>query len=79
MTMKLAMLAIGAALALSVPAIGAPLPVEVPSVAAPAIGLAQHAYKSRGFRSCMRGKYGPRYFARVPRAVRWHMAQACMA
>lgn len=33
----------------------------------------------RGFRRCMRAKYGPRYFARVPRAHRWHMAQACQA
>jgi hypothetical protein len=32
---------------------------------------------SRAFRRCMRAKYGPRYFHRVPRAVRFHMAQAC--
>jgi hypothetical protein len=34
---------------------------------------------TKGFRRCMRSKYGPRYFSRVPRAHRWHMAQACMA
>ena len=32
---------------------------------------------NRDFRRCMRAKYGPRYFARVPRATRFHMAQAC--
>ncbi len=32
---------------------------------------------TREFRRCMRAKYGPRYFSRVPRAHRWHMAQAC--
>jgi hypothetical protein len=32
---------------------------------------------SRAFRRCMRAKYGPRYFSRVPRAHRFHMAQAC--
>ena len=43
--------------------------------------VANQAYGSRGenraFRSCMRAKYGPRYFARVSRAQRYHMAQAC--
>jgi hypothetical protein len=32
---------------------------------------------SREFRRCMRAKYGPRYFSRVPRAIRYHMASAC--
>jgi hypothetical protein len=32
---------------------------------------------SREFRRCMRAKYGPRYFHRVPRAVRFNMARAC--
>ena len=31
----------------------------------------------RGFRRCMRDKYGPRYFAGVRRATRYFMAQAC--
>jgi len=43
--------------------------------------IANQAYGSRGenraFRSCMREKYGPRYFAGVRRAQRHHMAQAC--
>jgi hypothetical protein len=47
--------------------------------AAPPAVLAQQSPSSRGFRRCMRAKYGPRYFARVPRAHRWHMSQACMA
>jgi len=34
--------------------------------------------ENRAFRSCMRAKYGPRYFARVKRAHRYHMAQACI-
>jgi hypothetical protein len=33
--------------------------------------------ENRAFRSCMRAKYGPRYFAGVRRAHRYHMAQAC--
>jgi hypothetical protein len=77
--MKIAMLALGAALALAVPAAAAPLPAGARPAAAAATALAQHAYATRGFRRCMRARYGPRYFARVPRAVRWHMAQACMA
>jgi hypothetical protein len=47
------------------------------SIAPPAtIELAQYR-PTRDFRRCMRAKYGPRYFARVPRAHRFHMAQAC--
>jgi hypothetical protein len=38
--------------------------------------VAQYS-SSRGFRRCMREKYGPRYFRGVSRAHRWHMAQAC--
>jgi hypothetical protein len=45
-------------------------PVAVPEA------LAQYR-PTRDFRRCMRAKYGPRYFARVPRAHRFHMAQAC--
>ncbi len=32
---------------------------------------------SKSFRSCMRQKYGPKYFRGVKRAHRYHMAQAC--
>jgi hypothetical protein len=32
---------------------------------------------SREFRRCMRAQYGPRYYHRVPRAHRFHMARAC--
>ncbi len=35
------------------------------------------AEQSRGFRHCMRQKYGPRYFRGVKRAHRYHMVQAC--
>jgi hypothetical protein len=73
----------GAALALAVgldPAEAAGISAGKGSgVAPPSVELAQHSYNSRGFRRCMRAKYGPRYFARVNRAHRWHMAQACMA
>jgi hypothetical protein len=68
--MNLAALVFGAALTLAGPADALP---------PPQIETAQHAYGSRGFRRCMRAKYGPRYFARVNRAHRWHMSQACMA
>jgi hypothetical protein len=48
------------------------------SVAVPAtIELAQAGSATREFRRCMRAKYGPRYFAGVRRAHRFHMAQAC--
>lgn len=56
----------------------APLPA-LPNMAPQAVELAQGAYNSRPFRRCMRAKYGPRYFSRVPRAHRWHMAQACLS
>jgi hypothetical protein len=77
--MKLAILALGSVLTLSAPAAAAPLPVGGSPDARPYVDFAQHTYNSRGFRRCMRAKYGPRYFARVPRAHRWHMSQACMA
>jgi hypothetical protein len=72
----------GAALALALglaPAESAVIAAGRSLAAAPLLAEpAQHAYNSRGFRRCMRAKYGPRYFSRVPRAHRWHMAQACM-
>ncbi|MGL4243517.1 MAG: hypothetical protein ACRCTI_20570 [Beijerinckiaceae bacterium] len=74
--------AAGAAFALMlgiIPAQSAVLAPGMGVVAKPLIvSPAQHSYSSRGFRRCMRAKYGPRHFARVPRTVRWHMAQACM-
>jgi hypothetical protein len=77
----LKLLIAGGALALTLggsPAESAGLAAGKVSAGAPqGVQLAQHSSTSRGFRSCMRAKYGPRYFARVPRAVRWHMAQAC--
>ena len=59
------------------PVAAGPLPAH-PLVAPQAIELVQSPYNSRPFRRCMRAKYGPRYFSRVPRAHRWHMAQACL-
>jgi hypothetical protein len=73
----------GVALAMAIglaPAESAGLAIGRIIVDAPAaVEHAQHAYNTRGFRRCMRAKYGPRYFARVNRAHRWHMSQACMA
>jgi hypothetical protein len=58
-------------------AMAAPLPgIMTPDVPA-AAALAQSPQSGR-FRRCMRSHYGPRYFARVPRAHRWHMSQVCM-
>jgi hypothetical protein len=42
----------------------------------PAVTQVQYANPA-AFRSCMREKYGPRYFRGVKRAHRYHMAQAC--
>jgi hypothetical protein len=67
-----ALLLVGAATAAPLPA-AMDLRLEGSSVEAQAYP------RTREFRSCMRGKYGPRYFAGVRRAYRWHMAQACMA
>jgi hypothetical protein len=50
-------------------------PAALPSVELPVIA-AQHT-SSRGFRRCMRAKYGPKYFRGVKRAHRYFMAQAC--
>jgi hypothetical protein len=47
--------------------------------AVPLVTPSFHEYNSRGFRRCMRGQYGPRYFSRVPKAYRWHMSQVCLA
>lgn len=75
----IAALVVGAAvLAGPLSATAAPLPA-VPAVEAPSLAEPAQYPRSPSFRRCMRAKYGPRYFARVPRAVRWHMAQACMA
>jgi hypothetical protein len=59
-------------------ALAGPLPVDRMHEATPGAELVQYAYQSKGFRSCMRSKYGPRYFSRVSRAHRFHMSQACM-
>jgi hypothetical protein len=79
--MKLTMAGVALALALGwSPAWAAgPAAAKDVAIAPPVVVQAQHAHNTRGFRRCMRVKYGPRYFARVPRAHRWHMAQACMA
>jgi hypothetical protein len=76
-------LALGAA-ALAL-ALGAAQAAAVTPVSAGAVDLlpgavmpAQSYPNNRSFRRCMRAKYGPRYFARVNRAHRWHMSQACM-
>lgn len=58
-------------------ALAAPLTVTSGSPGIPGVEQAQHG-QSREFRRCMRRTYGPHYFARVPRAHRWHMSQACM-
>jgi hypothetical protein len=69
----------GAALAalLAVDAAASPLPTTTDLRLPDAAVEAQAFPRTREFRRCMRAKYGPRYFARVPRAVRFHMAQAC--
>jgi hypothetical protein len=56
----------------------APLLIQSPGLEQRPLLDAQYDPKSPTFRRCMRAKYGPRYFSRVPRAHRWHMAQACM-
>jgi hypothetical protein len=44
----------------------------------PPPGVTEVQYSnSKSFRSCMRQKYGPKYFRGVKRAHRYHMAQAC--
>jgi hypothetical protein len=58
-------------------AMAAPLPGMMPPDV-PAAVTAVQSPQSRSFRRCMRSHYGPRYFARVPRAHRWHMSQVCM-
>ncbi len=54
------------------------MPVSgVPSKVA-SFGVTDVQYSnSKSFRSCMRQKYGPKYFRGVKRAHRFHMAQAC--
>jgi hypothetical protein len=61
------------------PAVASPLTFDrALSAQSPALE-AQYNPRSPTFRRCMRAKYGPRYFAGVRRAHRWHMAQACTA
>jgi hypothetical protein len=60
------------------PATASPLSIDRALLAQPLVLEAQYNPRSPAFRRCMRAKYGPRYFSRVPRAHRWHMAQACM-
>jgi hypothetical protein len=79
--MKLMFLTCAAAMSLAAfagAAMASPLPGPMkPEI--PAVSTFAQSSQSRDFRRCMRAKYGPRYFARVPRAHRWHMSQACMA
>jgi hypothetical protein len=69
--LKTAMMTAGFALLLA----AAPPATAMPDAAA--FAAAGGMPQSSAFRRCMRAKYGPRYFARVPRAHRYHMAQAC--
>jgi hypothetical protein len=57
----------------------APIAVGRSIASGPGVALAQYGPSNKSFRKCMRAKYGPRYFARVPRAHRYTMAQACGA
>jgi hypothetical protein len=78
MTLRISGAAAALAFALSTGSLAAaPLPVGAVPEAAPLVTQAS-AYNSRGFKRCMRAKYGPRYFSRVNRAHRWHMSQACL-
>jgi hypothetical protein len=80
--MNLRLCAYGASLAVLLlvdAAAAAPLPT-VAGISPPQAAVkAQALPRTREFRRCMRSNYGPRYFAGVKRAHRWHMAQACMA
>jgi hypothetical protein len=70
---------LGAAALLSGPAASArtlPISGDIGKVASFALTDVQYS-NSRSFRSCMREKYGPKYFRGVKRAHRFHMAQAC--
>jgi hypothetical protein len=53
-----------------------PVSGELGKVSSFAVTDVQYS-NSRSFRSCMRQKYGPKYFRGVKRAHRFHMAQAC--
>jgi hypothetical protein len=57
----------------------APIAIDRTISTGPVIELSQYGPSNKAFRKCMRAKYGPRYFARVSRAHRWTMSQACMA
>ncbi len=72
-------LALAGLLALVMPMVPAhAMPVLTSPAPAVQEGLIAAQYSnSRGFRRCMRQKYGPRYFRGVSRAHRYHMAQAC--
>ncbi len=82
MAIRILLAAAGLCLAATAAATAATAVVPSPPPAvfgfSPAIA-AQHTSDRRAFRRCMRAKYGPRYFAGVRRAHRWHMSQACMA
>jgi hypothetical protein len=75
------MVAVGclAVTATSSPAVAAALPVGPSPAITPRLFENAQTYGGGRFRRCMRAKYGPRYFAGVPRAHRFHMAQACRA
>jgi hypothetical protein len=72
-------LAVGILVALSfmaLPAAALPVvPANVSVLEQPVI--AAQFTSSRGFRRCMRAKFGPKYFRGVKRAHRYFMAQAC--
>jgi hypothetical protein len=72
-------LSLGALLVLAAPVSSAramPLSGDIGKAASFAVTDIQYS-SSRSFRSCMRQKYGPKYFRGVKRAHRYHMAQAC--
>jgi hypothetical protein len=72
-------LSVGAVLLIAAPVAPAramPVSADVGKAAAFSVTEVQYS-NSRGFRSCMRQKYGPKYFRGVKRAHRYFMAQAC--
>jgi hypothetical protein len=72
-------LSLGAVLLLAAPHTSAkamPISGDIAKVSSFSVTDVQYS-NSRGFRSCMRKKYGPRYYRGVKRAHRYFMAQAC--
>jgi hypothetical protein len=72
-------LSVGAVLLLAAPATSAramPVSADVGKLSSFNVTDVQYS-NSKSFRSCMRQKYGPKYFRGVKRAHRYHMAQAC--